>query len=264
MATIFRIQGGDFTVHPGNTNGVAGPFQLLIPFEVWNVDDPDPANHFQVNLTFRDRLQDHAAGGDDPLYSWNLVNRMYPIIVNSPYDPAQVIQVDDGPDTFNELATWVLVFWGTVYGGPVTADDFDVVSIVYANPIVAGSDKWTFSTTAAAYSQALATNQVGDINVFPNPYYGVNSEELNKYNRFVTFTHLPERAKIRIFNLAGVLVKTIDKNDPDQFTRWDLNNESNLPVASGLYIAHIELTDLGTSKVLKVAIIQEEQILDRF
>ncbi len=260
-ATVFRmVSGAALATNPLNPNfGTAEPFLIKIPFEVWNVDDPE--NEYQVNLTFRDRLRD---GTEDPFWAWNPENRMYACIVNSPYDSAQVIQVDGGPDEFNELATWVLVFWGTVYGGPVTATEFDVVSIVYANPIVAGSDRWTFSTTAAAYSQALASNQVGDINVFPNPYYGVNSEELNKYNRFVTFTHLPERAKIRIFNLAGVLVKTIEKDDPDQFTRWDLNNESNLPVASGLYIAHIELPDLGTSKVLKVAIIQEEQILDRF
>jgi hypothetical protein len=86
-----------------------------------------------------------------------------------------------------------------------------------------------------------------------------------KHNRFVTFTHLPDNATIRIFNLAGVLVKTIEKDPTSgQFQRWDLANESGLPVASGLYIAYIDLPELGTSKILKVAIIQEQQILDRF
>jgi hypothetical protein len=257
MGTIFRIQGGDFTVHPGNTAGVAGPFQLLIPFEVWNVSDPE--NEFQVNLTFRDRLQAHGPGGDDPLYSWNLVNRMYACIVNSPYDDAQPIQVDDGPDALNALATWVLVFYGTNY----TLGD--VVTVTYANPIVAGLDRWSFSSTESTFSNALAKTQVSDINVFPNPYYGINTEELNKYNRFVTFSHLPDNATIRIFNLAGVLVQKIVK-DPSsgQFQRWDLSNEAGLPVASGLYIAYIELPDLGETKVLKIAVIQEQQILDRF
>jgi hypothetical protein len=80
----------------------------------------------------------------------------------------------------------------------------------------------------------------------------------------VTFSHLPDKATIRIFNLAGVLVKTINKDNQDQFQRWDLANESGLPVASGLYIAYIEMPDIGTTKILKVAIIQEQQILDRF
>jgi len=154
--------------------------------------------------------------------------------------------------------------WGTVYGTP-TATEFDVVTVIYANPIVAGLDNWSFSTTESTSSTALAKTQVGDINVFPNPYYGINTEELNKYNRFVTFSHLPDNATIRIFNLAGVLVQKIVK-DPSsgQFQRWDLSNEAGLPVASGLYIAYIELPDLGETKVLKIAVIQEQQILDRF
>ena len=176
----------------------------------------------------------------------------------SPYDENQVIQVDGGPDPFNDPATWVLVFYGTNYGLDAK------VSITYANPIVVGTDTYTFSTVAPGYSDELALDQVNEINVFPNPYYGVNTEELNKYNRFVTFTHLPQTAKIRIFNLAGVLVKNIEKADDSQFLRWDLANQDGLPVASGLYIAYIDLPDLGTTKILKLAIIQEQQILDRF
>ena len=126
------------------------------------------------------------------------------------------------------------------------------------------NDFYTFTAPAASLNNSLARDQVNQINVFPNPYYGVNSEELNKYNRFVTFSHLPDKATIRIFNLAGVLVKTINKDNQDQFQRWDLANESGLPVASGLYIAYIEMPDIGTTKILKVAIIQEQQILDRF
>ena len=45
------------------------------------------------------------------------------------------------------------------------------------------------------------------------PYYGVNTEEINKYNRFVTFSHLPQEALIRIYNLAGVQVQ----GDPQEF-----------------------------------------------
>jgi hypothetical protein len=152
----------------------------------------------------------------------------------------------------------VAVFWGTNYHVG------DVVTIIYANPVQIGVDKYLFNTAGQSFSTDLAKSQVDKINVFPNPYYGVNTEELNKYNRFVTFSHLPAKATVRIFNLAGVLVKTIQKDDPGQFLRWDLQNNSGLPVASGLYIAYLELPDLGTTKIVKVAIIQEEQILDRF
>jgi len=255
MATVFRmVNAASLANHPLNPSpGTAAPFMLRIPFEVWNVDDPE--NPYQVNLTFRHREKD---GTENPFYAWEPSNRMYAIIVNSPYDSAQVIQVDGGPDQFNDPATWVTVHYGTNYGLGA------VVKITYANPIVIGTDTYSFKTTEPSYSNDLAARQVNEINVFPNPYYGVNPEELNKYNRFVTFSHLPEQAKIRIFNLAGVLVRTIDKEDPGQFQRWDLANEDGLPVASGLYIAYIELPELGTTKILKLAVIQEQQILDRF
>ncbi len=88
---------------------------------------------------------------------------------------------------------------------------------------------------------------------------------MNKYQRFVTFNHLPAEADIKIFNLAGVMVRRIQKSSTSQFERWDLNNDSGLPVGSGLYIVHITMPGLGgATKILKVAIVQEQQILDRF
>jgi hypothetical protein len=237
MASIFRMYTpdppgeADLANHPLNPNyGTAEPFLIRIPFEVWNVDDPD--NHYQVNLAFIDRERN---GTEDPFWAWNPSQRMYAMIVNSPYDSNQVIQVDDGPDEFNAAATWMTVHYGMNYGLGA------VVRITYANPIQMGIDKFTFTTTAPTSDNTLAKSQVNEINVFPNPYYGVNTEEINKYNRFVTFNHLPARVTARIFNLAGVLVKTIEKNDDGQFLRWDLANQDGLPVASGLYIAYLEL-----------------------
>ncbi|MCF8260846.1 MAG: T9SS type A sorting domain-containing protein [Melioribacteraceae bacterium] len=255
MATCFRaVSGGALATHPLNPSpGTAAPFLMRVPFEVWNVADPD--NPYQVNVTFRDRERD---GTEDPFYSWNLDSRMYVLFVNTPYDPTQVIQVDGGPDALNADATWVMVFKKSNYAVG------DVVTVQYANPIQLGKDEFTFSVDAPVYSVELEKADVKDINVFPNPYYGFNSNEINKYQRFVTFNHLPEKAVLRIFNLAGQLVKTIQKDDPSQFQKWDLTNESGLPAASGLYIAYIEMPDLGETKILKFGVIQEQQVLDRF
>ncbi|MBK7632044.1 MAG: hypothetical protein IPJ23_15310 [Ignavibacteriales bacterium] len=246
LATIFSTVSGaaGLATHPLNPNpGTAAPFLVRIPFEVWNKDTQQ-----QVNLSFRDRIQTPTA---EPFFSWNPKNRMYAVIDNSPYDAA-------APKVNPATATWVLVFYGTNY----TLGD--VVTVQYDNPIQIGVDTYTFSTKGSSFSTELAKTQVEKINVFPNPYYGVNTEELNKYNKFVIFSHLPTKATIRIFNLAGVHVRTIQKDDVDQFQRWDLANESGLPVASGLYIAYIDLPELGETKILKLAIIQEQQILDRF
>lgn len=248
MATIFSTVSGaaGLATHPLNPNpGTAAPFLIRIPFEVWNKD-----THQQVNLMFRDRVQ---ATTDNPFYAWNPNNRMYAVIVNSAYDATTPLT-----GALRDPATWVLVFYGTNY----TLND--VVTVSYDNPIQIGIDTYTFKTAGSSFSNELAKTQVDKINVFPNPYYGVNTEELNKYNKFVTFSHLPEKATIRIFNLAGIHVRTLNKDDVNQFLRWDLANSAGLPVASGLYIAYIDLPDLGKTKILKIAIIQEQQILDRF
>jgi len=113
-------------------------------------------------------------------------------------------------------------------------------------------------------SLALKKKDADNINVFPNPYYGLNTDELDRYNRFVTFNHLPEKATIRIFDLSGTLVRVISKNDPSQFIQWDLKNQDNLPIASGIYIAHIEMKDIGETKILKLMVVQEQQFLPKY
>jgi hypothetical protein len=136
---------------------------------------------------------------------------------------------------------------------------------IYVNQVNTDLDSWKFTApSAVSMSTEIAKADVEKINVFPNPYYGANSEELNKYQKFVTFSHLPQSAVIRIFNLAGQLVRTIRKDSPDQFQRWDLATDSGLPVASGVYVAYVDMPQLGKTKILKVAVIQEQQILDRF
>jgi len=135
--------------------------------------------------------------------------------------------------------------------------------LIQANHIATKADVYTFTPTAPAVSEENAKIDIAKINVFPNPYFGFNSKEANKYNRFVTFNHLPSNATINILNLAGVRVRTLLKNDPTQFMNWDLKNESGLPVAAGMYIAYIDMGSIGT-KIVKLAIIPEVQQLDKY
>jgi hypothetical protein len=136
---------------------------------------------------------------------------------------------------------------------------------VLANHVNSVYHTFTFTATKPTVTdQALATKDVGNVNVFPNPYLGFNSQESNKYNRFVTFTHLPAKATIRIFNLAGVLMRTIIKNDQLQTIQWDLKNESGFPASAGMYVVYIDMPDLGVTKTLKLGIIPEQQYIDRW
>jgi hypothetical protein len=256
-----------------------------VPFSLWylgaNLDDPSDDIRMMPwiyddnsNDVFDFKLDHSASGGDnDPYTDW--------IYFMMPNDHPQAGEQDYldlvaamTPDPVNwagdveveHIARFVIMNWNQYQGdGGVDAfPDPGTVFRIRSNIPNSPNDFFTFTAPKEGQDNNLAKNDVNAINVFPNPYYGVNSEELNKYNRFVTFSHLPAKATIRIFNLAGVLVKKIEKDGPDQFQRWDLANDNGLPVASGLYIAYIEMPDIGTTKILKVAIIQEQQILDRF
>jgi len=59
-------------------------------------------------------------------------------------------------------------------------------------------------------------------------------------------------------------VRTLTKNDPSQFAKWDLNNEALLPVGAGMYIIYINMPDVRQTKTLKLGVIPETQFLDRY
>ncbi|MCH7972288.1 MAG: hypothetical protein IH949_00080 [Bacteroidetes bacterium] len=249
--------GGQIAV--GYDRALAFIAPIRVPFELWQ-----PERNRQINFFFVSRNADGGApwGNAGTVTHYRMSGRDYINPSMTDYDE-NVTSATVGINSNN--VTWVLFFRQS---GDSEWSTGDVYLIKYANNIIptdmAGGDTYTFSTTAKAFNSATATTDVEKINVFPNPYYAVNTEELNKYQKFVTFNHLPVNAKIRIFNLAGVQVRIIDKVGGSQFQRWDLSNESGLPVASGIYIAFIDMPDLGTTKILKIAVIQEEQILDRF
>jgi hypothetical protein len=107
-----------------------------------------------------------------------------------------------------------------------------------------------------------AKTNLKQISVFPNPYFGANSLERDKYQRFVRFTNLPNEVTLRIYSLSGVFIKRIDKNDNSQYMDWDLRNKDGLPIASGMYLAYLDMPGVGT-KIMKLAVIMETQYIDR-
>jgi len=125
------------------------------------------------------------------------------------------------------------------------------------------SDVFTFSTSSN--KGEVATYSSDNINVWPNPYFGFNPEERNTVDQQIQFTHLPETGdySIRIFDLAGTIVKVIDGSDVgSQYAVWDVKNNFGIPVASGMYLAHV--TTASGEKVLKLGVVQPEQRIDRY
>jgi hypothetical protein len=126
------------------------------------------------------------------------------------------------------------------------------------------NDYFTFSTTPANLNNtSLAKDQLKQVLAVPNPYYNHSTYELNQFARVVKFTHLPAQCTLRIFNLAGDLVRTIQKNDNTSQISWDLLTDKGLPVASGIYLFHVDAPNIGT-KTGKVAIFMEKERLNTY
>jgi len=238
-----------------------------MPFKAFDVTDP--ANPRQVNVSFVEDANNGSAnlkwdmGWDGSAFAAN-GGREYTFIHTTSYDPTMYngdAFTGSNDPTYNDVA---YAIWPNKRGSRGYLLAPFTISIV-PNYVIVGNDVFTFTTAnlGTSSNSSLAKTDVQKINVFPNPYYGYNYRETSRSNKYVTFSHLPAKATIRIFTLAGVQVKRIEKNNSSsQFTSWDLRNEGNYPVASGIYVVYIDMPSLGTTKILKLAVIQEQQILN--
>ncbi len=123
----------------------------------------------------------------------------------------------------------------------------------------------------------LPTSDVNtEVGVYPNPYYGAarwdgtnpQTGEVRERQRKIYFYNLPARATIRVYTLAGDLVKTLH-HESDAFTgegewfsrfsgdnvrfaggehAWDLITDFDQAIATGMYLFVVEDLDTGTVK----------------
>ncbi|MCU7513509.1 MAG: T9SS type A sorting domain-containing protein [Ignavibacteria bacterium] len=240
-------------------------FKKNFPFAAYDIEDVYNPRRLAVGY-----LENNAAEGLVNGLYWPPVSVKDNISVNSPREWFFIFDTDYSETPEAALSGDVhsgnmpVLMHATVnrrYSKAWTGND---EMILLVNHLFSPDDKFTFKSIAPVFDGQSAKADVDRINVFPNPYYGVNSQELNRYERFVTFSHLPQKATIRIFNLAGQLVRTIHKESQGQFATWDLLNENNFQAASGIYLVHIDMPELGKTKILKLAVIQEQIIPERY
>ncbi|MBI4535097.1 MAG: T9SS type A sorting domain-containing protein [Ignavibacteriae bacterium] len=246
-----------------------------VPFQVWDVSDPNSPR--QLNCGWRDQILNGV---------WNVGasanapgNLEIIFVTTTTYDGDNpttfTYGTDQGKSDNNIMGAglggsvernkqyMMIAEWMNASGN--NADIPQSTILVSPNRVLTANDEFEFTAPAApSYDAGVAKADASVINAFPNPYYGFNRAETSRFQRFITFNHLPQRAEVRIFNLAGALVRALMKDDATQFLNWDLNNQTGLPVASGIYIAYINMPEIGATKTMKLVIIQEQQYLDNF
>ncbi|MFQ5570308.1 MAG: hypothetical protein ACE5G0_11575 [Rhodothermales bacterium] len=256
-----------------------------VPFELWNTGPTaDPSDDYRMipvacesgcgagidDLVF-DIGNDHAisGGANDPYSDW--------IYWYNPEDNGATPGEQGYNDFFfgpagvgdEVMARMVLVSWN---GG--SAPPYDVLlpetgtvfQIVTTKPNAPG-DVFTWSTAglgAQAPDNATLQARLDQIGIVPNPYKGASSYEVSQLVDEVRFTNLPDFATIRVFTLNGTLIRTLEKQSPGVATlSWDLTTDSSLPLASGMYLIHVDVPGIG-EKVLKFAVVKKRIQLNTF
>jgi hypothetical protein len=153
----------------------------------------------------------------------------------------------------NRVFKWT---WKISYGRP-----FGVVSeprpgdrfaIKTFRPFLSG-DYFSFKMIGSRTDNSAAKNQLSQITVVPNPYFATAKWEsrtlfsTGRGDRLIQFMKLPAKCTIRIYTIAGVLVKTLYKNTTptDGSLSWNLVSDDGMDIAYGLYIFHVDAPGIG-------------------
>ena len=137
-----------------------------------------------------------------------------------------------------------------------------------ADTLPAAGDTWTvyalrYSAAPANATFRLATEAMRfdtvaatlNVKVVPNPYLVTNEWERHPDFRKLKFINLPNDCTIRIYTMAGELIRTLKHHETNVINGsilnqqggdedWDLLSEAGQKPAPGIYIFHIE-SDVG-------------------
>ncbi len=253
-----------------DTNFTDLPYRdfVNVPFSVFAVDDLDSSQSAprQLNCAFIDADNDGTWNPDSTkMGKFQLVYIFasdYNSVEQSVYTTKNA-GYNGGFITFDIMYVWLPKVM-VRNGAPMSYTAGDVLEIepyVLTRPdFVPGypvSYSWTVKGTITGNNSiAQLNNEIENVKVFPNPYYGGTRLETNPDDRFIYFSNLPKACTIFIYTLSGVLIRKIirDATDPrNSLEKWNLRNQDNNLVASGMYIAVIDNPQIG-AKVLKLAV----------
>ncbi len=204
------------------------------PFTLWNTD-LDTAGLFW-----------YATGDSDSLWVKNKI-WIYSSIDDYPTQRAIILEVN---------------FDATKHISPKNGDVYKIHMLNQATVL----DTFEIITTSF---DTKKTYTLDSVRVVPNPYYISAAWDKSTFSQKIWFQGLPSKCTIRIFNVAGLLIKTIEHNEPT-FSEmrdrteiseagahaWDLcseekKGETGLKVASGLYIYQVTAKIPGSENLIQ-------------
>jgi len=162
----------------------------------------------------------------------------------------EIIFLNDG----DSIASWQVDFIHPSQSplGSSMPGTGDSLILILNKPFLS-NDTLLFTTLGPSVDNALAKADMGKIKVVPNPYIVTNSwEPHNPYSsgrgeRQLHFIHLPAKCTIKIFNVRGQLVNSIEHDSPlnDGTEIWNMLSKDNLEISYGIYIYHVQAAGVG-------------------
>jgi hypothetical protein len=200
----------------------------------------------KVDFAFRER---HSEEGEEGIFSFNLRRRR----------SDEIILLANADSL---VASWTAIFLFTSQTDTLVPGPGDVLTIKLDKPFLS-HDTFEFTTLAQSVNQDLASQDMERIRVVPNPYINTNSwEPVNPYSngrgeRELHFIHLPAKCTIKIFNVRGQLINTIEHESTiDNGTAvWDMLSKDNLEISYGIYVYHVSAEDIG-EKIGKFVVVK--------
>lgn len=276
----------------GNFNTGA---EFPVPFEVWNIGAGTPANTAD-DVQLLPYILDNGAGGlaaavagrdADNIFNLSAADHTISGGVDDPFTDAMYIfntaamtpgnseyttwanQIKTGATTVEGhevFARMVFVNWNGGTAPPYARElpeTGTIFRIESTKPNVPGVIHKVVTADKKASKADPAKLVLDRIGITPNPYKGASVYETQSIRDDVRFTDLPDQATIRVFTVDGTLVRTLTHNTNNGYLIWDLANENGLRLASGMYIIHVDVPNVG-QKVLKFGVVRKKIQLTSF
>jgi hypothetical protein len=232
----------------GDSVGEDNFFGVDVPFTIWNVTE-----HRVPRFSVPDLNRNGVWDPIDPIY-----------ILNAETGSEHNFLVSFSVDTLviNEIVLGDTTIYDTTVIEIKPVDTGDTLRIVTSKPF-ANNDEYRFTTIASLVDTPLATSQLDEIAVVPNPYVVTASWEpqhlyvSGRGTRKIDFINLPQECTIKIFTMSGHLIGTLHHSSTIEngAEPWNMLSNDGLEIAYGVYIYHVDAPGVG-EKIGKFAVIK--------
>jgi hypothetical protein len=143
------------------------------------------------------------------------------------------------------------------------------------SPGIDSLPRYLFSTKGMGVTEGnkdVAKSALDLVKIVPNPYLAYSAYETDQNTSTVKVTNLPNNATVTIYSLDGTIIRVLKRSigvDPatnkkiettdgtptsevniESTIDWNLKNDKGIPIASGIYLFHIDAPGIG-QKTLK-------------